>query len=186
MLAQAGLAPERLGHVYVSIGPGSFTGLRIGVTVARTMAQLLPDLKCLAVPTARAVAQNAAAVEWEHLGVVLAAKGRTAYCARFVRRDGGIVPAGGASVVEFERFCADAPRPMLLIGEGMAFFEVSAPSVSVADEGLWSPTAEGVWRVGRSLAAEGRFTDYHELLPDYGRRPEAVRLWQQRRDGKEA
>jgi len=183
MLSSAGLAPDSLEHVYVSVGPGSFTGLRIGITVARTMAQLLPKLKCVAVPADQACAQNASGLDWTHLGVVLAAKGESAYTAVFDRRGSQMVLAKQPKIVRFDDFLARAPKPILLLGEGVAYFEVDAPGVSVADGELWLPTAKGVWSVGRAMADEGQFTEYHKLLPNYGRKPEAVRLWDQRVNG---
>lgn len=42
MLAEVGLTPQNLGSLVVNCGPGSFTGIRTGLTVARTMAQFLP------------------------------------------------------------------------------------------------------------------------------------------------
>ena len=41
LLEGASLRPEDVDELYVSVGPGSFTGLRIGLTVARTMGQML-------------------------------------------------------------------------------------------------------------------------------------------------
>ncbi|MBN1362856.1 MAG: tRNA (adenosine(37)-N6)-threonylcarbamoyltransferase complex dimerization subunit type 1 TsaB [Sedimentisphaerales bacterium] len=37
LLQRAGRSPDQLGHVYLSVGPGSFTGLRIAVTIAKTL-----------------------------------------------------------------------------------------------------------------------------------------------------
>ena len=47
-----GWAPHDLEQLYVSAGPGSFTGLRIGITLAKTMA-LATGVKVVAVPSVR-------------------------------------------------------------------------------------------------------------------------------------
>jgi len=57
---------------------------------------------------------------------------------------------------------------------------LAADGVTLADESLWLPDVRALWRVGRALAAEGRFTPAAELTPLYLRKPEAVRLWEQR------
>ena len=56
LFKRAGAARRDLKELYVSTGPGSFTGLRIGITVARTLGQLIEGLQIVAVPTAEAVA----------------------------------------------------------------------------------------------------------------------------------
>ena len=53
-----GWAPRDIAELYVSAGPGSFTGLRIGVTLAKTMA-LASGVKLVAVPTVRVLVDNA-------------------------------------------------------------------------------------------------------------------------------
>src|SRR4051812_29443518 len=53
-----GWAPRDVEELYVSAGPGSFTGLRIGITLAKTMA-LATGVKLVAVPSVRVLAENA-------------------------------------------------------------------------------------------------------------------------------
>src|SRR5687767_2083935 len=50
--------PTDLQELYVSAGPGSFTGLRIGITLAKTLA-FATGVKLVAVPTVNVLAQNA-------------------------------------------------------------------------------------------------------------------------------
>src|SRR5213592_2539035 len=50
LCAAQGWKPRDIEHVYVSIGPGSFTGLRIAVTAAKTLA-FATGAKIVAVPT---------------------------------------------------------------------------------------------------------------------------------------
>jgi len=180
LVADAGLAPEDLDHVYISAGPGSFTGLRIGISVARTMCQMLSRLKCVAVPTAESLAENARQLDWRHLGVLLAAKEDQVYAALFTRREGRIHRDRPAAVMPVSEFLETAPRPLLLMGEALEYVKPSGQDVSIADSSLYLPTAESLWRVGRRLAAAGEFTELQRLVPIYGRRPEAVRLWERR------
>jgi len=172
MVRQAGLKPADIDEVYVSAGPGSFTGVRVGIAAVRTMAQAMPHLRCVAVPTPMAVAENTHDLAWENLAVILDARDGWIHASLFVRQEGLIEPVDGwAGLYRPEEFLAGAPRPLLLVGEGLAFHQLSAPGVSAADPSLHLPTAEAVWRVGNRLARAGRFTEYHDLLPIYTRSP---------------
>src|SRR6185436_2313895 len=76
-------SPRDIEQISVSAGPGSFTGLRIGVTLAKTMA-LATGVKLVAVPTARVLVENAPA-DAQHVVIVLDAKRDQIFTARFER-----------------------------------------------------------------------------------------------------
>ena len=183
LLARAGAKPGDVGEVYVSAGPGGFTGTRVGITVARTLAQANPHIRCVAVPTPEAVLAAAAGDEWQHLAVVLDAGKGLLHATLYARAGSAPVPAGPSRVATAAEFLADSPRPLSLIGEGLAFHALEAAGVSTMfppDDARHLPTPANVWQVGRRMAAAGCFTDYHLLLPHYARAPEAVRLWEER------
>ena len=121
LLKQRQLRPADLNEVYISAGPGSFTGLRVGVTVARTLVQAIAHVRCVAVPTAQAVAQNAAGMEWERLAVVMDAGEGFIYGTFFTRQAGQIVQAGPSTVLPAAEFAAQLPGDILLIGEGLHY-----------------------------------------------------------------
>jgi tRNA threonylcarbamoyladenosine biosynthesis protein TsaB len=184
MLKSANLAASDVREVYVSCGPGSFTGLRVGVTVGRTLAQVIAGLRCVAVPTSAAVANNAAGLDWQKLCVVMDAGEGFVYGMFFARNSGAIVQAGPSVVAPAAQFAAGLPDGVLLIGEGLRY-HLSALQAALgdkirmvpADSPLHLPTAGAIWRVGRQMATAGQFTDYNQLLPIYSRAPEALRLW---------
>jgi tRNA threonylcarbamoyladenosine biosynthesis protein TsaB len=177
------IAPTDVGYVYVSAGPGSFTGLRIGVTVARSIA-LANGAKIVRVPTLDVVAQNALEMHEppDDLAVILDAKRRRVYAASF-RRTGDVYqrtcePAECDPLV----FLSAMPRTAAVIGEGVAYHQEA-----VKESGLQSPgdefaraRAEAVFRLGAKEARTGVFEDPGDVIPIYIRRPEAEEVWEQR------
>lgn len=183
MLTGHGLGPGDIDEVYVSVGPGSFTGTRVAVTVARMLAQTVPDLSVVAVPTTHAVAEGARGLDWRRLGVILDAREGLIYAATFRRQGEQIIPDGPEGVMMPHEYLAAAGQPLALIGEGLAYHWMAddlvlVPRARAAPPHL--PSAAGVWRVGRRMAADGMFTEYHQLEPIYCRKPEAVRAWEKR------
>ena len=186
LLAAEHLRPADLAEVYVSAGPGSFTGTRIGVTVARTLCQACPRLRAVAVESPAAVAEGAAGLHWRHLAVLLDAREGLLHATLFGRGgDGGVEPLGPGRVLSPDELLAAAPRPLALLGEALEHCDMRGDGVELLAPQLLGrpphlPTAEAVWRLGRRCARAGRFSDYHRLLPVYARKPEALRLWERK------
>jgi len=182
---QVGWRAEDIEEVYVSAGPGSFTGCRIGVTVARTLA-LAVGVRLVSVPTVDVIARNALALEAvpENLAVVLDAQRRQIYAAVFhregdgYRRDGDIRTGPPTSVL------SEVPKPCAALGEGIAYHRKAIEDLSLAvlPETIWAARASHVLEIGRGLAKEGCFTEATRLEPIYVRLPEAEERWRQRRD----
>ncbi len=183
LTARQGWAADSVDQFYVSAGPGSFTGLRIGITVARTLAMAV-GAKVVAVPTADVLAYNALDLPDppEHLAVVLDAKRKQVYTAVF-RLDGGWYrKVVDACVMVPADLLARTARPLALLGEGVAYHRsaLTGSEVSVLDEELNRPRAEVVLELGWELAGSGHFADPRSLVPIYLRRPEAEDLWNAR------
>lgn len=182
--------PAWIRRIYVSSGPGSFTGLRIGVTAAR-MIDFANGADIVGVPTLEVIAQNAlgAATPPDRAAVVLDAKRGRVYAACFVRDGGRYAPETEAIEADPSRFlaeCAAKPGPCAVLGEGVLYHReaVEASGLTILAESLYPPRAEVVYRLGAVRAAEGRFTDRRSLIPTYVRPPEAEEKWEERHKKK--
>src|SRR5688572_17306148 len=105
-----GWLPRDVDELYVSVGPGSFTGLRISVTLAKTMA-LATGVKLVAVPTVRVLAENAPA-DARHVVIVLDAKRDQIFTARFDRIGDAWTEAEPAKLDALKAMLAGSPRPV--------------------------------------------------------------------------
>ena len=175
--------PGAVDCIYVSAGPGSFTGLRIGVTAARIIA-FATGARVVGVPSLKVIAQNAADASTppDHLAVMLDAKRKRVYAETFARRAGEYLSVSEPAEVDPAEFLARQDRSCAVLGEGVAYHRVSveASRLLVLPEALCRPRAEIVYRLGAKRARQGRFDDPRKLIPIYIRPPEAEERWEER------
>jgi tRNA threonylcarbamoyladenosine biosynthesis protein TsaB len=180
MCRSAGWGSVDLREIYVSAGPGSFTGLRIGITLAKTLA-MVNEAKAVAVPSVRVIAENGP-LEAKFIVVVLDAKREQIFTASFRREAKDLIEIEPARLSSLAEVLAKSPRPVWLIGEGIPyhrkFIDASDQQIKIADESQWRPRAEVVARLGWEMARRGEFCDFMKLTPIYIRRPEAEEKFQ--------
>lgn len=177
-----GWLPRTIEQVYVSSGPGSFTGLRIGITLAKTLA-FSAGYKIVPVETCRVLLMNAPE-EAREVIIVLDAKRGQIFTARFLRRMTAPSPDPMAAWQEIEPPHLDtlpdilsrADRPVHLLGEGIPYHQHlirASDSVLLTDPSVWRARVEHVACLGWHDAQAGRFADPFTLTPVYVRLPEA-------------
>ena len=183
MCSAHGVAPSDVKRVYVSSGPGSFTGLRIGVTAARMLA-LAVSTEVVAVPTLQVIALNALGhtPRANRVAVILDAKRGRVYAAAFIRRADVYEAVSEPAEVDPRVFLDQQGRETYVLGEGIAYHQeaVEQSGLTVLPEELNRPRAEIVLAIGHALAEKGRHCDPRDFVPTYIRPPEAQEKWDQR------
>ena len=166
-----GWRPRDIEHLYLSVGPGGFTGTRVGVTFAKTFA-FATGAKIVAVPTPRVLVENLPARATAAAVVVDARRGKI-WSQRFARDESDRWQSTGAGkLTAMADLAASLPRPAWLVGEGVAYHRDALDgSLEVCDANI--PLVAVVAEVGERLAAAGHFADPFALVPAYVRRPEA-------------
>ncbi len=171
--------PNEIGQAYVSLGPGSFTGLRVGITTVKMLA-LTTGIQVFGISTLDVLAENAPA-DTQHVAVCLNLKRDTVHSCVY-QRDG---ETWSAMIDPQLRTMADlleaSPKPVSVIGDPLpAIPDEYAQEVAVLDPEYAVGHSQAVWRLGRRAAKTRKPDDPMTLAPLYIRQPEAVELWNQR------
>ena len=124
MLKNTGLTVRDCDAVAVAAGPGSFTGIRIGVSAAKGLA-FAADKPCAAVSTLEAMARNVSHMD---ALVVCAMDARRSqiYNALFTAEQGRLTrrtPDRAIGLAELAEELRDEPLPLVLVGDGAALCE---------------------------------------------------------------
>lgn len=138
-LAQAQIMPADLTAVAVSQGPGSFTGLRIGLGVAKGLA-MAQKIALVAVPTLDIVAAGVPVSDAVLIAVLQAGRGRI--CAQSYRRqDQTWTAVEQAAITSWEQLISMIDQPTLIAGEidetGQAYITAAERPIQITP-GAWS------------------------------------------------
>lgn len=115
LMDQQNVTPADLTGLSVSLGPGSFTGLRIGLGLAKGLA-LAQNLPLVGVPTLDVVARPHKAQRLPIWAIIQAGRGRIC-AARYARRRGRWRRQGDYLLTTLEALCEEETEPVLLCGE---------------------------------------------------------------------
>ncbi|MGW8257550.1 MAG: tRNA (adenosine(37)-N6)-threonylcarbamoyltransferase complex dimerization subunit type 1 TsaB [Thermoguttaceae bacterium] len=174
LLDQVGWQPLDVQLVALTIGPGSFTGLRIGLTLAKTFAYAI-GAEILGLDTLETIAQ-AAAGEICRVTAVLDA-GRGEIVSRSFSRDckdRWFLPDGEQRLLSIERWLGELRPGMAIAGPALGKLIARLPDfVVVLEKKYWRPRAAQVAQLAAQQYALGRRDDIWHILPHYYRKSAA-------------
>ncbi len=177
LLARVGWRPADVELTAVTIGPGSFTGLRIGVATAKAFAYAV-DSAVIGVNTLEVIARQAPVDDLSRLAAAIEAGRGQVFAARFERSAAGEWRACGETTLEtIDDWLAQLAPGDAVTGPALAALASRIPAgVKIIDESRWLPTAASVAQTARQRYHAGQRDDLWKLAPLYLRRSAAEEM----------
>ena len=160
--------PTDLDRIAVAQGPGSYTGLRIAVATAKTLAHTL-KIELVGVSSLLALVPE----QVEGLVIPIVDARRNNVYAGFYQSGQSVRPEAHLPLAEVLEIAGVADQPVTFVGETAVFaeqIEAALPGVSVQPT---LPDAAVIGRLGLDLPAQS----IHDFVPNYLKRVEAEENW---------
>jgi tRNA threonylcarbamoyladenosine biosynthesis protein TsaB len=182
LLAAQGWSPRELSAVLVSRGPGSYTGLRVGVMSAKALAYAT-GRALLAIDTFAAIARRAP-VPARTLDVVADAQQDKVYVQRFARAaDGANLEAAGALAIRpVAEWLPSLSQGVWVSGPGLRKVAGRLPEgIEVVAADNWDPKPLALLEIGLARYRRGERDDLWAVEPLYLRPSSAEEQWARKR-----
>ena len=170
VLAAAETALGEVDRIAVGVGPGSFTGLRIGIATARALAQGT-GAELAGVSSLRALALNAAEAARPVAAVIDARRGEV-FAAAWIG-DKEVMPPAALAPLALAEALRGLGAPSLALGDGALRFrhdlEPAGAEIPPDDDPLHRVAGRHVCRLGAGAEPAG----VDAVVPDYLRLPDA-------------
>lgn len=182
VLKVANKSVDDLDAIAVNAGPGSFTGVRIGVSAVKGLA-FAGDLPCVSVSTLACMAECTAAEPNTVICCLMDARCQQVYAALFEKdKDGNVKRLSedeALTVAQMGERLVELNRPVILVGDGseMCFkaWRAFVPNIMLAPASARYQNAAGTALIAARLYADGQTMSAESLLPIYLRLPQAER-----------
>jgi tRNA threonylcarbamoyladenosine biosynthesis protein TsaB len=168
LLGKIGWQPQNVQLIGVATGPGSFTGLRVGVTTAKMYAYAV-GAEVMGVNTLEAIVHQAPG-NIRKIWAVLDAQREQVFAAQFSRNADGWRWMGEPSLLDNAAWLARLAASDGVTGPGLTKLSSRLPhEVSQVDRQLWPPKAAAVGKLAWQQYQSGRRDELRSLVPHYFR-----------------
>lgn len=173
---------DDLDAVAVNVGPGSFTGVRIGVSAVKGIA-FTGNLPCVPVSTLECMAAGVTAIPQAIICCLMDARCQQVYGALFEKDNDGelhrLSPDEALSIREMGERLIDFGRPVILVGDGSEMcyrlWEETIPNIHLAPASVRHQNAAAMAEIATQRFNDGLTVSAAELQPLYLRLPQAER-----------
>ena len=180
LLKSCGYTPQQVEAVAVAAGPGSFTGVRIGVAAAKGFAWGA-GLPCCGVSTLEAMARNLGIYDGYVLPVMDARRSQV-YNALFLAEEGKLTRLTEDRAIALADLAEEIKilqKPVFLVGDGSNLcyntLKETVTGLVLPPEHRMHQRAAGVGLVAADMLAAGESCDAATLTPNYLRLSQAER-----------
>jgi tRNA threonylcarbamoyladenosine biosynthesis protein TsaB len=185
ILAEAGLTVGEVDVLGVGLGPGSYTGLRVGVMAAKTLAYVT-GAALIGLDSLEAVGRNAPA-EAMRISVIGDAQRGDLYVADFVRQAPGATPfpTQPTHIERLADWLARLEPDQFVLGPGLNSPQIRAAipaELWPANSALNFPEGNALIELARETWMSGRRDNPWSLEPSYLRKSAAEEKWESRQN----
>lgn len=162
------MKPTDLDRIVVAQGPGSYTGLRIAVATAKTLAHTL-KIELVGVSSLLALVPE----QVEGLVIPIVDARRNNVYAGFYQSGQAVRPEAHLPLAEVLEMAGAAKQSVTFVGETTAFTEQIKDALPQAAIQSTLPDAAAIGRLGLDMPAQS----IHDFVPNYLKRVEAEENW---------
>jgi tRNA threonylcarbamoyladenosine biosynthesis protein TsaB len=149
LLDAAGLDLERIDYIACGLGPGSFTGIRLGLSTVKGLTFLSP-IVTVGIPTLEIIASSAVGAKGP-IAVLVDAKRSLLYYGLFIFSGQTLKRLQPDQLLTFEQVCKKIKGPVAIAGDGAGLYRDAIarklPQAVILDKDCWHPRGNAMIRL---------------------------------------
>ncbi|MCM8799244.1 MAG: tRNA (adenosine(37)-N6)-threonylcarbamoyltransferase complex dimerization subunit type 1 TsaB [Candidatus Omnitrophica bacterium] len=158
-------------YLAVGLGPGSFTGVRIAISVAKGLAITLKK-KIVGISTLDIIAYNALNIEGaSFICPILDAKRNLIYTSLYQKKDCSIRRIKPYLLFDIESLIKMIPKGTVILGDAVDIYRdkliLKIKDIKILEDDFSYPRGTSIIKLSQELIKEKKFTDVDKLKPLY-------------------
>jgi tRNA threonylcarbamoyladenosine biosynthesis protein TsaB len=176
LFVTSGIDCRDIKAVIVAIGPGSFTGLRVGLSAAKGLAHGL-DIPIIGVSSTEALATQISSTKMKICSMITSRKDEVFYAVFYRDENHLLIRLHDDTSIKLRQLAGSVKSPQLFIGNNYRaqvdiIKELSGDIAAFAPEDIWCLKPSSIGILGLRRFQKGDFDDIRDIVPSYLRPPD--------------